>query len=58
MAARRTRSERRVDMGTTRVASIGSSGRTSTAILHEPCSASCQRGKVRTPADTGRTPSM
>ncbi len=57
-AARRTRSARRALMGTTRVASMGSSGRTSTAIPNAPCSASCQRARARTCAGRGRTPSM
>ena len=57
-AARRTRSARRTLMCTSRVASIGSSGRTSTAMPHVPGSASCQRAMARTRAGCGRTPSM
>ena len=57
-AARRTRSARRVRIGNNLVASIGSEGRTRTAMPQLPSSASCQRGNACTRADTGRTPSM
>ena len=57
-AARRTVSARSTLMGTSRVASIGSSGRTRTAMPHVPGSASCQRAMACTRADCGRTPSM
>ena len=56
-AARSTRSARSPLMGTTLVLSMGSSGRTSTAIPSVPGSARCQRSNAWTLSGKGRSPS-